>query len=294
MFAEYIFMNRLIAFPASILLVAGAFLGSYFWMRLVSPDIRSIFATKNLYWSKNPASVVFCRFSLRIEYFLHKYYSLGFNNQLISYDVIRLILYVFSRPAKNLSFLNQVQTQIQFNYHQNNATYSRKNFQIGNRDPRRGGAPDRPHSDRGRNQPNPGERGRGPNPSRTEARLDMDPNTTTHSHHQVLLILDAGSQYGKVIDRRIRELGVETELLPLETTPAFIRDNAKYKAIIISGGPQSVYESDAPRFDPAILGLGLPILGICYGMQLLSFHSGNKVEKKTHREDGQFEIQVRI
>jgi hypothetical protein len=137
-------MNRLIAFPASILLVAGAFLGSYFWMRLVSPDIRSIFATKNLYWSKNPASVVFCRFSLRIEYFLHKYYSLGFNNQLISYDVIRLILYVFSRPAKNLSFLNQVQTQIQFNYHQNNATYSRKNFQIGNRDPRRGGAPDRP------------------------------------------------------------------------------------------------------------------------------------------------------
>lgn len=110
---------------------------------------------------------------------------------------------------------------------------------------------------------------------------------------QVLLILDAGSQYGKVIDRRIRELGVETQLLPLETSAEAIRNEPTYAAIIISGGPQSVYEADAPQFDAAIFGLGLPVLGICYGMQLLSFHSGNKVEKKTHREDGQFEIEVR-
>jgi len=115
----------------------------------------------------------------------------------------------------------------------------------------------------------------------------------TQSHHQEkLLILDAGAQYGKLIDRRVRELNVDTILLPLSTPASEIAQNKSIKAIIISGGPQSVYRSDAPPFDPQILHLGLPILGICYGMQLLAHHLGGKVERKRQREDGQFTIQV--
>lgn len=116
--------------------------------------------------------------------------------------------------------------------------------------------------------------------------------TSTHSS-EVCLILDAGAQYGKVIDRRVRELNVETQLLPLSATPEQIKNLPNIKAIIISGGPQSVYAADAPKFDPRILELGLPIFGICYGMQLLAYHTGNKVEKKEQREDGQFAIHVR-
>ena len=105
-----------------------------------------------------------------------------------------------------------------------------------------------------------------------------------------LVILDAGAQYGKVIDRRCRELRVESDLLPLHTPADQIRDN--YGAIIISGGPQSVYGKDAPQFDPKIFSLGVPVLGICYGMQLLNFISGGKVAAKEKREDGPCEITV--
>ena len=104
-----------------------------------------------------------------------------------------------------------------------------------------------------------------------------------------LCILDAGAQYGKVIDRRVRELSVECDLLPLDTPAAEL---GEYAAVIVSGGPQSVYDADAPKYDPSIFALGVPLLGICYGMQLLNYAGGGSVERKSRREDGQFPISL--
>ena len=104
-----------------------------------------------------------------------------------------------------------------------------------------------------------------------------------------IAILDAGAQYGKVIDRRIRELCVQSDLLPLATPPNLL---AEYSALIISGGPQSVYGADAPAFHRGIFELNKPILGICYGMQLINHVYGGKVERKAVREDGQFNINI--
>ena len=104
-----------------------------------------------------------------------------------------------------------------------------------------------------------------------------------------IAILDAGAQYGKVIDRRIRELCVQSDLLPLATPPSLLKD---YSALVISGGPQSVYGADAPTFDSGIFQLGKPILGICYGMQLINHVYGGTVERKAVREDGQFNLHI--
>ena len=82
-----------------------------------------------------------------------------------------------------------------------------------------------------------------------------------------IAVLDAGSQYGGLIDRNIREAGYRTSLLPIETSAEELAD---YEVIIISGGPNSVYDDGAPDCDPAIFETKKPILGICYGMQLIS------------------------
>jgi len=100
-----------------------------------------------------------------------------------------------------------------------------------------------------------------------------------------LVILDFGSQYTQVIARRIRECQVFSQILP-HNTPAKEIAALKPSGIILSGSPASVYGKDAPQPDRAVFDLGLPILGICYGVQLMAHHLGGKVEHSTHREYG--------
>uniref|UniRef100_H2Y9F0 GMP synthase (glutamine-hydrolyzing) n=1 Tax=Ciona savignyi TaxID=51511 RepID=H2Y9F0_CIOSA len=108
---------------------------------------------------------------------------------------------------------------------------------------------------------------------------------------EVVVILDAGSQYGKIIDRRVRELNVFTQILPLQTCASVVKEIGCH-CIIISGGPSSVHNGEAPDFDPEIFNLGIPILGICYGMQLINQTFGGTVETKVFREDGMFETEL--
>lgn len=100
-----------------------------------------------------------------------------------------------------------------------------------------------------------------------------------------IVILDFGSQYTQVIARRVRECRVYSEILPHQTPASALRD-AGVKGIILSGGPASVYAPKAPKVDPAIYDLGIPILGICYGMQLLTLDLKGAVARSSHREYG--------
>lgn len=111
-----------------------------------------------------------------------------------------------------------------------------------------------------------------------------------HEQHDQILVLDFGGQYNQLIARRIRELGVYSQLLPHTTSAAAIKEIAP-KGIILSGGPYSVHDADAPHFDADLFALDIPILGICYGMQLMGFHFGGDVERAVHREYGKAQIQ---
>jgi len=108
---------------------------------------------------------------------------------------------------------------------------------------------------------------------------------------ELVLVLDFGSQYSQLIARRVREAGVYCELIPGTTPWEAIRDRAP-SALILSGGPASVYEDGAPRCDPAALNAGVPVLGICYGMQLLAYQLGGKVAAAGKREYGPASVQV--
>ena len=101
-----------------------------------------------------------------------------------------------------------------------------------------------------------------------------------------IVILDFGSQYTQVIARRVRECRVYSEILPHTTKATEIAADGTVKGIILSGGPASVYAPKAPRVDPAIYELGVPVLGICYGMQLLTRDLGGTVACSTRREYG--------
>lgn len=102
----------------------------------------------------------------------------------------------------------------------------------------------------------------------------------------MIIILDFGSQYTELIARRIRELKVYSEIVPHTTTLSEIFHKYKAEGIILSGGPASVYDADAPKCDPAIFKAGIPILGICYGMQLMAKELGGEVKKAKSQEYG--------
>ncbi|HZG81629.1 MAG TPA: glutamine-hydrolyzing GMP synthase, partial [Brevibacillus sp.] len=108
---------------------------------------------------------------------------------------------------------------------------------------------------------------------------------------EMVVVLDFGGQYNQLIARRVRDLGVYSELLPYNTPVEKIKE-MNPKGIIFSGGPASVYEEGAPTVDPAIFELGLPVLGICYGMQLMSHMLKGKVERAGKREYGKAELRL--
>lgn len=108
---------------------------------------------------------------------------------------------------------------------------------------------------------------------------------------ETVLILDFGSQFTQLIARRIRELGVYCEVHPFNTDIGKIRE-LNPKGIILSGGPNSVYENGAPHCNSHILDLGVPVLGICYGLQLLSYFLGGMVEPSNRREYGAARIRL--
>src|SRR5512134_503731 len=107
-----------------------------------------------------------------------------------------------------------------------------------------------------------------------------------------IVILDFGSQYTQVIARRIRECNVYSVILRYDT-PAGELAGLQPSGIILSGGPSSVYAKDAPLPDPGIFQLGVPVLGICYGLQLIAQFLGGKVELGQKREYGKGRLTVK-
>lgn len=107
-----------------------------------------------------------------------------------------------------------------------------------------------------------------------------------------IVVLDFGSQYNQLIARRIREYGVYSELHPNTMTLEEILALKDVKGIIFSGGPNSVYEEDAPKCDPRIFDSGLPILGICYGMQMTHYMNGGQVKACEKKEYGRADITI--
>ncbi|KAG8857648.1 GMP synthase (glutamine-hydrolyzing) [Tulasnella sp. 330] len=111
-----------------------------------------------------------------------------------------------------------------------------------------------------------------------------------HDAYDTILILDFGSQYSHLITRRCRELQVYAELMAC--TQDISKLTWKPKGIILSGSPYSVYDKDAPHVDKAVFDLGVPVFGICYGLQEMAWTFGGKVEKCDHREYGYAEVEV--
>nr|WP_216363935.1 MULTISPECIES: glutamine-hydrolyzing GMP synthase [unclassified Moorella (in: firmicutes)] len=108
---------------------------------------------------------------------------------------------------------------------------------------------------------------------------------------EIVLVLDFGGQYNQLIARRIREAGVYSEMIPFNTPLEEILAR-RPKGIVFSGGPASVYSPGAPRIDRALYESGIPILGICYGMQLMAHDLGGRVEAAAGREYGKTELEV--
>ena len=111
----------------------------------------------------------------------------------------------------------------------------------------------------------------------------------TVKHDELVLVIDFGAQYSQLIARRVRECGVYCEIIPYHASLAEIAAK-KPKGIIFSGGPNSVYGEKAPHSDPGIYSLGVPVLGICYGMQLMALQLGGEVARSEAREYGHADL----
>src|ERR1700753_3240587 len=111
------------------------------------------------------------------------------------------------------------------------------------------------------------------------------------THHDKLLIVDFGSQVTQLIARRVREAGVYCEIAPFQKAQAAFA-TLKPKAVIRSGGPASVLEEGSPRLPQAIFEAGVPILGICYGEQLMAAQLGGEVQSGHHGEYGRAEVEA--
>jgi GMP synthase (glutamine-hydrolysing) len=108
-------------------------------------------------------------------------------------------------------------------------------------------------------------------------------------HDDRILILDFGAQYTQLIARRVRELGVYSEIYACDVDPGEIKRFAP-KAVILSGGPESVYDAKGPEAPKEVFDMGVPVLGICYGMQTMAAQLGGQVESSSHREFGAAQI----
>src|SRR5688500_5549191 len=120
----------------------------------------------------------------------------------------------------------------------------------------------------------------------TEAAEVQAPTSTEEA-----VVLDYGGQYSQLIARRVRECGVFSELLPHHVGLEEV-ERRRPRGVILSGGPASVYAPEAPPLDPRVLELGIPVLGICYGMQLLARELGGRVEGAEVGEFGRSDLRV--
>jgi GMP synthase (glutamine-hydrolysing) len=126
----------------------------------------------------------------------------------------------------------------------------------------------------------------------TQAPTSIEPTTSTAElQRQIILILDFGSQYSELIARRIRETQVYSEVISYRTTAEQLK-LLNPQGIILSGGPSSVYDTGAPQCDPGIWEMGIPVLGVCYGMQLMVQQLGGLVEKADRAEYGKAAIHI--
>jgi len=130
------------------------------------------------------------------------------------------------------------------------------------------------------------EAGRAARPSFLRSRV-----VSAQGEPERVVVLDFGAQYNQLIARRVRECGVYSEILPHTTSAARLRELAP-RGVILSGGPASVYEEGAPRCDPGVFELGVPVLGICYGMQLMAMMLGGEVAPGRRREYGKTSLHV--
>ena len=121
--------------------------------------------------------------------------------------------------------------------------------------------------------------------------FDSDITRDNTNIRSMIAILDFGSQYSELIARRIRETQVYSEVLTYHISAEDLR-KLNLKGIILSGGPNSVYDEGAPQCDPEIFNLGIPVLGVCYGMQLMAKQLGGTVERADRGEYGKAELLI--